>query len=214
MSESRHILGERLDARLRLFAARSRNAHEAVYRVQQMTSLMPSFAADLVQLQGPEGVEHARRTWIAIGELLSVITRLPFSTETVVTLGFPQVLDIGGIEDAGQHRKVGPNVPQESAAAGEETLDLRNAYEGLALRILISDLGDCPTHFPLWEGRPLFLHEQKALMQHLAHMATAEISLARDHEDSLNGVIDLRDSRREVEAVAFEFPELTPEDLS
>jgi hypothetical protein len=163
-------------------------------------------------------LDDARRIWGVAADLASAMTGLPRSAESMVELGFTQVLDVGGIiEPDGCYNLAGSPVLRRidfrPAVFGDlhtilfEALDhdlsakpllaelqdeIRMFDEFVAIdgatsaedldvpvlgtfRELAHQIENSPGEFPEWDGRPLLLDEQKALLGYLSLIAAAEI---------------------------------------
>lgn len=209
---SHHLLSQDLDPRLVKYAAGSWNTYEAIFSLQQLTGLLPSYCQSLVEVQGARGVSAARRAWGVVADLASAVTGMTASYDTLVDLGFHAVIPLGSIKtyvgDLALAESEILRTPFETAATedllwlldavvahdrrAKPLLDLfqdeLHAWDEEArtasgaggtkpqtVRDLVRALPDQPIEFPLWDGRPLLLDEQRALLEYLARNSAAEI---------------------------------------
>lgn len=70
-----------------------------------------------------------------------------------------------------------------------DAADSASANAGFSFRKLAIAAGDEPTDFPEWDGRPLFLHEQKAFLDFLAKKVALEIVADNLVEETIGSLI-------------------------
>ncbi len=164
-------------------------------------------------MYGRSGLGDARRIWGTIADLSSAITGLAPTLESLLTLGFPEAVELGHIiEITGEfslsnHPILKP-LDFRSANLGDiepilihavahdrvakpllELLrDEMHAYDFEALSAegegkaqtfadLLHKLPDLPDAFPWWDGRPMFLEEQRAFLEYIARHVAAEVTV-------------------------------------
>ncbi len=158
--------------------------------VSAVTGMTPSYAT-LTDL-GFFGVIDVGRITTYNGTFAladSTILRTPFET-----LGSDDVL---WLLDAslGHDRVAKPLLESLQDELRAWDAEARSAFNGddacrpQTLRDLVRALDDEPTHFPDWDGRPLFLDEQRALLEYLARNAAAEIVADRLIDEPLGRYI-------------------------
>lgn len=207
-----------LDRRLLAFAERSWNAYQAVYALQQLGALLPSYTADLRATFGPSGIGEPRRAWGVMADLISAMTGEPPTLETVRAMGFHDVDAVGyvipyggdfALSDSTVMQRL--NIPLDTGVGVDSLLQTAARHDRSSRKLLdefreevrsydieICELADAqcarinkgevqtffhllrsldsvPREFPLWDGRPMFLDEQRGFLDYIAKFIGAEI---------------------------------------
>ncbi len=210
-----YYLRDDFDRRLLAYASRSWNAYQAVHALQQFSSLLPEYTANLRLTFGPGGIGEPRRAWGVLADLVSAMTGSAPTIETLVDFGFRgastigHVIPYGGdfalasspivrhlfwpadaglgvdtlLQGAARHDRVAKKLlgsfREEVRSYDLEICELSGegsaANDSKTFFHLFRTLSSVPTEFPLWDGRPMFLDEQRGFLDYLAKFIGAEI---------------------------------------
>lgn len=198
MSFPPHELDPRLDARILGFAGGSWNAQHAAYRLQQLVSLADRYCELASWVDGADR-NREKELWGKIADLTSAMTGLPASLSTLFEVGFVVRGQLKDITLPSPETRLADSpaldrVDLRPAQVGDLGTVLRRAVahdtvakpllEALQYQIrrfdpaisgVVAELDSIPSDFPSWDGRPLFLAEQLAVLDYLSLSVAAEI---------------------------------------
>jgi len=197
-----------------------------VVRLQQLTSLLPAYRDGLESMFGPHGIRDVRRAWGMAADLVSAMTGLPATIESLCAVGLVDVIDVGHLvyyEGAlaldGSRALHRPDLRRATPGDLHAVLRVALAHDAVAkpllrslreelrsydaeatgdagtgtgpesFQALMRNLVDRPRSFPNWDGRPMFLDEQKGFLDYLAKAAGVEVVAAALVDEALGAYL-------------------------